>query len=216
MAVRPARSLQPHLSPASARRARNRFQQGGVGSNVDIRGSPCGRRVGPSLPAAVDFVDWEMSTIDSPVGFLRLSFERDDDGTAELIAHVNAGGFAGASSAWFNIDEISKFARQLGQYPIDFNSPLQLAGGSWAKDQRGVLDEIHLSLRVYSVSNRGQVGMHVLLATRSWHDMRPESRCSVETELLTSYQALVSFSNELLALTESARSEAILFEDLLA
>jgi hypothetical protein len=156
-----------------------------------------------------------MNTIDSPVGFLRLSLERDDDGTAELIAHVNAGGFAGVSSAWFNVDEISKFARQLGQYPIDFDSPVQLAGGFWTKGQREVLDETHLSLRVYSVSSRGQVGIHVLLATRSCPDMRPESRCSVK-ELLTSYQALAPFSAELLALTEGARSEAILYEDLLA
>ena len=105
-----------------------------------------------------------MTTNDAQIGFLRLSLKPDDDGTAELIAQVYAGGFAGVSSAWFNIDEISRFARRLGQYPLDFGGPFQLAGGFWAKDQRGVLEQIHLSISVYLVSARGQIGVRVLLA----------------------------------------------------
>lgn len=157
-----------------------------------------------------------MKMIDTQPGFLRLTLHRDDDGTGELVAQVSAGGFAGTSSAWFHLESIAAFARRIGEFPIDFSTPPELAGGYWDEARPASLKQTHLSIRVYPVTPRGQIGVRVVLATDVWPHTRAEERRHVETELLTSYQALAPFSASLIALTTGSQNEAVLSEDLLA
>ena len=145
-----------------------------------------------------------------------MTLHRDDDGTGELVAQVSAGGFAGISSAWFDLESIADFARRIGEFPIDFSTPVELVGGFWDQARPGTLKQTHLSIRIYPVTPRGQIGARVVLATEVWPHTRAEECRHVETELLTSYQAIALFSASLIALTNEIRNEAVLSEDLLA
>lgn len=49
---------------------------------------------------------------------LRLSLEPDDDGTCELFATVSVNGFSGNGSAWFNLCDLEKFAKEFMAYPL--------------------------------------------------------------------------------------------------
>jgi hypothetical protein len=59
---------------------------------------------------------------------LRLEIRRDEDGTAELFATVQAGPFSGHSSAWFNQKKLVKFGQSIAtSFPI--NGQISISGG---------------------------------------------------------------------------------------
>ncbi len=92
---------------------------------------------------------------------LRLHFDVDTDGTGELFAEVKAKGFAGASSAWFGVNQLVAFAQERAQtYPLQSGLPLTLEGGFWSKSG-AVVEQLHLGLKFYPIGSVGVVGCRV-------------------------------------------------------
>lgn len=48
--------------------------------------------------------------------FLKIRLNRDDDGTAGIIAIVQSENFSGKGEAWFNLTEISSFVEQIEDF----------------------------------------------------------------------------------------------------
>jgi hypothetical protein len=143
-------------------------------------------------------------------GYLRLSLETDSDGTGELFAEVSSSGFSGHGSAWFNLQELAVFAKQLGTIPLPADNDLCLEGGYGNQEKPGALDQVHLSIRIYPIGTKGQIGARVQVADRVERLDRPESQNSAMVELKTSYAALERFAQDLDRLSRSSTSEAVL------
>ena len=62
-------------------------------------------------------------------GFLRVRFVDDFDGSGELIAHAESGGFSGNGRAYFNIEEIKTFADAIAGFPLSDSSRPSISGG---------------------------------------------------------------------------------------
>ena len=142
-------------------------------------------------------------------GSIRLRFERDDDGTGELSATAAANGFAGVGAAWFNVDELQNFASRLSDYPLSDPGPT-IAGGFYRDGARPALSQELIGISAYAVGRTGQVGVQVRLATGVWEATRPESRHSVQLELLTTYEHLGRFARQLAAVVVGEAPEAVL------
>jgi len=140
---------------------------------------------------------------------LRLRISFDDDGTAELLAAVEANGFCGHGSAWINPDQLLELGSRLSRaFPL--REALEINGGYWSRSEPGTLTQEHLALTFYPVAGRGVVGCQVRLASPVQADERPEIRHSVQAELLTSYQELQQFASALGRLAVGKAQEAVL------
>ncbi|TWU43686.1 hypothetical protein Poly51_62080 [Rubripirellula tenax] len=153
-----------------------------------------------------------MSHLREP-GRLHLTIHADGDGTADLVATATANGFAGRGSAWFNIHEIRDFAVGIAKYPLD--DAVAIAGGYYSGNRTGERAQTHLSIRVYLLDGRGQLGVRVTLNDPQHADDREEAIHSVALEIRTIYNRLERFSRDVLALLDGRAAEAVLDEELL-
>jgi len=142
--------------------------------------------------------------------YLRLSLETDGDGTANVTATVHCDGFAGKSSAWFDLLYLENFSAKLLAYPLPPDGVGPVQGGFWSKTQSGEISQLHLSLRFYPVGLRGAVGCRVILKTPLNDADKTKVSSSLEVELRSSYQELSDFSKSLTYLSRGEASEAIL------
>jgi hypothetical protein len=142
--------------------------------------------------------------------YLRLTLDTDGDGTANVNATVHCNGFAGTSSAWFDLLELERFSEQLLAYPLPPDGVGPMQGGFWSKTQSGELAQLHLSMKFYPVGLRGVVGCMVTLRTPLNDRDNTKVSSSVEVELRSSYQELSDFSNNLKHLSRGEVTEAIL------
>ena len=67
-----------------------------------------------------------------------------------------------------------------------------------------------MSLQVYPLGARGDVGIGVLLATPLHEGDRPESQRRVVVELSTHYEPLGRFAREIMEMAEGREDEAVL------
>lgn len=153
-----------------------------------------------------------MSHLREP-GRLHLTIHADDDGSADLIATAAANGFAGRGSAWLNITEIREFAVGIAKYPLD--DAVAISGGYYSGNRPGELAQTHLSIRVYLIDGRGQLGVRVTLNDPQHTDDREEAIHFVALEIRTIYNRLERFSRDILALLDGRTAEAVLDEELL-
>ena len=137
-------------------------------------------------------------------------FDSDEDGTGELFVEANSNNFAGNSSAWFNKTELLDFANALTVYPLAENNLPKLASGFWRSNVKGELKEEHLVISVYPIDGVGNLGVQVKLATQRWSEMCPESQHLVRLEITTNYNALETFSKELVVLINGRVENATL------
>jgi hypothetical protein len=142
--------------------------------------------------------------------YLRLTLDTDGDGTANMHATVSCNGFAGTSSAWFDLMQLERFSEQLLAYPLPPDGVAALQGGFWSKTQRGELAQLHVSLKFRPVGLRGAVGCAVILRTPLNDGDNSKVSSLVEVELRSSYQELSDFSKSLKHLALGEASEAIL------
>jgi len=142
--------------------------------------------------------------------YLRLTLYTDGDGTAEVRAAIQCNGFCGNSAAWFGIKQLEEFCEQLLTYPLPTEGLPPLQGGFWSRAQRGQLDQLLVSMRIYPVGLRGAVGCFVTLRTPLNDGDATKVASVVEVELRTSYQELSVFSAQLKQLAQSQAAEAIL------
>ncbi len=142
---------------------------------------------------------------------LSLRIEPDTDGTAELFATVTHASFSGASSAWFNLQELCAFGERLQTtFPIPRGTSLSLQGGFWSKSGASVIEQLHVGISFYPVGGAGAVGVRVTLATSIHEGERPESQHTVAVEFCTQYEPLREFGIALVALASGAVGSATL------
>ena len=140
-------------------------------------------------------------------GKLRVTLQRDTDGTGQLFVEASSDGFAGCSSAWFDVQGLAEFADELDAYPLPKDRPPLLEGGYW-KDGR--LDQCHVGLLFHQVDLRGSVGIRVRLAEPIYEGDRAESRGQASFEIRTDYAALSQFAKDLRRLADGEGKEATL------
>ena len=141
--------------------------------------------------------------------YLKLTLDPDDDGTGELTAEFHANGFAGVGSAYFNLDEIAKFAESLQAYPLPKDQVLSIEGGYWSRRKifsKPKLSEVNLSIKIYVVSETGILGVRVKIQTPSMEGTVSMASGSFET----GYNNLESFSKQILKLLRNETDFALL------
>lgn len=143
-------------------------------------------------------------------GRIRLSLQRDSDGTGQLFVEASAAGYSGRASAWFDVAQIADFARSLDAYPITPDDPPVLQGGFWAREDGNVLEQCHVSFRVVAADSRGTLAVQLHLETPFWNGDRAGSQQRVDLEILTEYASMHEFSRAVAALAAGVREEAVL------
>lgn len=144
--------------------------------------------------------------------FLQLTLIPENDGTAEVFAEVYVQGFSGKSSAWFNLNELEKFGHSLSTtYPLKADTPLCLKGGYWNTSPQKSIKQLHLGIKFYCIDQRGQIGCRVDLSTEDYFEQ--EDNLSVSVMLITNYESIKIFGQQLSVLTNSTISKAILYGD---
>jgi hypothetical protein len=139
---------------------------------------------------------------------LRACFEPDGDGSGKLSVEVSAPPFAGASSAWFGVEQLIEFAEQLAEaYPLSPTQPISLRGGFF-EATGSTLETVHIGLSFYPLGNRGVVGCKVHLAAPVQIEDEHEAR--LEIELVTYYESVGRFARALSAISRGEAEEATL------
>lgn len=146
------------------------------------------------------------------MGYLKLQFESDGDGTGELFATFKANGFAGHGSAWFDIINLAETAKLFAKYPLPNNPEIFLAGGYWNNDKPATLKEELLYISAYPSNARGGIGVKIRVAYEATIGDGHVSLHRATGELSTSYEQLAQFSKSLIALAYGDVKEVILDE----
>ena len=148
--------------------------------------------------------------------YLLLRVNLDSDGTCELHAFVTSDGFSGHGSAWFDVGRVREFSKALRSYPLSETNPPHIEGGYWSESAPSTLDQVHVSIRVYPIGHRGQLGVRVVIADPPIaQEDRLDSQNRAEIELRTGYNALERFALELDAMLRSSAEKAVLPECIL-
>ena len=149
-------------------------------------------------------------TIQMSCGLLTLAFDDDGDNTGKLSVVAQAEGYSGKGGAYFGIQQIEKFARAIGEFPLPDRQRCSLAGGFWSKESPGKLEQEHVGIDVYPIDHRGHIGVQIRMSTPIWNDTRQGSQKTAKLEIVTTYQALANFSGEILAMLNRRVPEATL------
>ena len=144
--------------------------------------------------------------------YLRLRFLDDGDGTGKLMAWAAADGFSGQTGAYFNIEELEKFAEALQVFPLPREDHRRsIASGFGTKEDHNKVSKEHLGISVYLANpQRGYVGIQVRMATEVWPDTRPESEKKAVVEILATSEPLFKFSRDLLSVLRGSLKEAVI------
>lgn len=140
-----------------------------------------------------------------------LKYFVDADGMGELEVRASSNGFSGRGSAWFNSDELRRFAAALAAYPLGDEARRGIESGY--RGPPGSQHEVHVALSAYQIDARGSVGVRVRLATPVGTWRSPEARHAVEMEFPTTYSALTVFATQLSQLAAGTAAEAALLAD---
>jgi hypothetical protein len=137
---------------------------------------------------------------------LRLTLDRDDDGTGVLTARAQSGGFSGVGSAWFDLTAIAGLGHLLAtSFPLLAARAYRLEGGYW---EAAVLSERHLGLEFYPAGGSGAVGCRVQLSTgKSMTTPAARPVHCATLELRIEYEALRQFGLDLAALAQGSVDE---------
>lgn len=139
---------------------------------------------------------------------LRLTYAPDNDGTGALRAEVWAGGFAGASSAWFDEQTLAGFCEALKAYPIDPRARPSLRGGYLAAD--GGYEQTHLAVEIAPYNGRGSLQVSVILAEPMAEDCPADRARSLQSWFTVGYNDLDRFRTALVRLLSGTVKEAVL------
>lgn len=146
------------------------------------------------------------------MGWLRLTIDADDDGTAELFARFEANGFSGKGSAWFDLIDLQAKADDFGKYPLQVTETPFIQGGYWKKDASKEIEQEHLHISAYPINLRGGIGMRIRAATPFQQEDASSAVHSASIELKVTYEQLGRFSSELKELARGNLKEVILEE----
>jgi hypothetical protein len=141
---------------------------------------------------------------------LRIRIEIFDDDTAELHAEIEACGFSGRGSAWFQPSHLLAQARKFAQYPLVVGDEPSLIGGFWNKDATEI-EDTHIHIAAYPRDNLGALALFVRLAVPRDNTSQSGSCSSVSVELNSNYEQMSMFARDLESLANGLVKE-ILFE----
>lgn len=136
----------------------------------------------------------------------------DGDGIGRLAVSARSNGFAGRGLAWFDRQAVAEFARDLARFPLPATEPPTLSSGFGAPGQfeSNEYDEF-VGISVVPLGSLGQLDVRIHLADdeRSGH-FCPEGRYETRMHLLTTYERLGTFAQDLQALVEGKLEVAVL------
>ncbi|MDZ7651930.1 MAG: hypothetical protein U5L03_04910 [Burkholderiaceae bacterium] len=137
---------------------------------------------------------------------LRLTLQRDADGSCGLDCEASHDGFAGRGQAWFNLAEIRRFCEALGVYPLPA-AGVSLNGGYGGTPHERV---VTLELTVRTTDSVGGLDLVATLAdfpvtNRPWEVLR-----SAIVRVPMTYETLRTFATRLHALCDGTATEATL------
>ena len=68
----------------------------------------------------------------------------------------------------------------------------------------------HLAIEIYQIDGRGRIGVQVRASTELWGNERQQSQLSARLEVITSYERLRRFSDDLQQLVKGHTEEVLL------
>jgi hypothetical protein len=137
---------------------------------------------------------------------LRLTLERDNDGTCRLDCQADYDGFAGRGEAWFNAAEIEGFCDTLELYPLPASGVVLTGGYGGSAGERVVTTE----LRVQPTDSVGGLDLVATLAEFPVHHRSSEVLRSAIVRMPVSYEELRTLATRLRALLRGTASQAVL------
>jgi hypothetical protein len=134
--------------------------------------------------------------------YVRLTFRPEEDGSGELVVEVSVESFRGKSKAWLSCEQLIEFASRLEVFPLSRDNPPLLQGGFWSQQIQGELAQTHIWLRAYPVGVTGPVGIQVYLKTPNLDTDRADVQAFIQVELMTTYEGLHPFVQQLRQLAQ--------------
>ena len=141
-------------------------------------------------------------------GFVQLTFVDDRDGPGPLSVQAEVQGYSGKGSAYFNTDDLKKFAESIAQFPLATDDVHVISSGFAASKDRS--EQEHVGIEIYPIDKRGHIGVQVRIATPIWPETRLKSQKAAKLEIITTYEPLAQFSKDFFALVSGIISEATL------
>jgi len=134
-----------------------------------------------------------------------------EDYTVGLSGKLNLHEFSGIGEAWFNVDDVKAFCKNLKQLSSEMDGEVELIGSQSKPDGSEYLETLSLRCNILSSSKlNGIIGVHVMLAEHQHTDCRKEQVRKVSGELQVRNHKIEDFSNELLQLFNGNKNEVVL------
>lgn len=143
------------------------------------------------------------------VNSLRLLYQPEDERHGKLSASVESGEFRGLGSAWFQIEQLQRFCRMAGAYPIAEGQEPDLAGGFW-DDSGETLNQRHLSVRLSPHDRQGSIRVTVTLGTPAQRGEAADLHQTVTTRFRASYGDVDRFRAAFEAMLDGQAHDAVL------
>jgi hypothetical protein len=135
------------------------------------------------------------------MNFLSLSFERDDDNTAELVVSVNYNRFTGSGSCYVDITAFTARAQRFALFPLPSDGSVCVEGGYFNEDMRG-LKQTHLHISARPIDALGNLALHIVLAVpvdAGINSFEANLTCTIPV----TYEQLKNLSEVMIALASS-------------
>lgn len=140
---------------------------------------------------------------------LKLIYRREDEHHGELSAIVESGAFRGLGSAWFEIDQLRKFWRAIGAYPIADGVEPSLDGGFY-DDNGATLQQRHVCVRLTPHDRLGSVRVTAKVATQASNSEDVDLQQSLTVRFLVSYGDIDRFRAAFARMLDGQSEDAVL------
>lgn len=133
--------------------------------------------------------------------FLKMSINRQDDGTGELFIEFETNGFCGRGSAYFDLKFLEEKAAEFAQYPLPADRSVCIEGGYWTNDDPQKLSQEVIHISAFPTNSTGEIGLQVRVCEPYYGvENKPYIRYSASVELKASYEEIGIFSKRLIHL----------------
>jgi|TARA_R110001632_G_scaffold50409_1_gene125818 hypothetical protein len=134
-----------------------------------------------------------------------------DDYSVGLTCKANINDFSGFGEAWFNLDDVTAFCKNLKQLASEMTGSVKLVGSKSKLDGSEYLETFSIRCYVLSASKlNGIIGVHVTLADSPYTGCRNNEIRKLSGELQVRNHKIEEFSASLLRLISNSQSETVL------
>lgn len=142
--------------------------------------------------------------------FIRIRLESDADGCRQLFVAYSINGYAGKSSAWFNVVDLKAKVERFFDYPLSVDDLPCIRGGFWNVDGSDIESE-HVYLSAAPYGPLGDIVLSVRCAIPQPDSNCEEILCSGCAKINLTYQQLEQFGTDLNSLIAGEIDEAVIF-----